>query len=104
MDHITPSPAISDHNLKECLTLICESADRKLRSQEKADRKIAVRLSNVTFHSIVGFPEVIALTNLSRAQIYRKMRDGTFPSNRKLSKQRAGWRMLEILEWLANPC
>ena len=44
--------------------------------------------------------EVTARTKLSRAQIYRKMADGTFPRHRKLSAQRSVWAEHEVDGWI----
>ena len=35
--------------------------------------------------------EVEAITSLSRATIYRKMAEGTFPASVQISKGRVGW-------------
>src|SRR6185295_5900539 len=48
------------------------------------------------FHSI---GEVEAITSLSRATIYRKMADGTFPSSVPISKGRVGWERQTVDEW-----
>lgn len=53
--------------------------------------------------SIIDMQDVIDLTTLSRSTIYRKMAAGTFPSNRKLNINRAGWRASDVLAWLQNP-
>ena len=52
---------------------------------------------------IVRFPECEQLTGLSRSSIYRKMANGTFPSHRQLGPNCVGWRLSEILAWIANP-
>jgi prophage regulatory protein len=69
------------------------------RRRRRADR----RLDQLTPASIVNMADVLVLTTLSRATIYRKMKADTFPSNRNLSTNRSGWRYAEILAWLENP-
>ncbi|MFX7825168.1 AlpA family phage regulatory protein [Acinetobacter baumannii] len=46
---------------------------------------------------------VLARTGLSRSTLYRKMDNGTFPHNIKISTRCAGWRESAINEWLKNP-
>lgn len=60
-------------------------------------------LHELTPASIVDIWDVVKLTSLSRATIYRKMGCGTFPSNRRLNANRAGWRLADVLVWLDNP-
>lgn len=52
---------------------------------------------------IVRFPEVKDLTGLSRASIYRKMARGTFPPRHKIGAQSIGWKLPDLLAWLADP-
>lgn len=61
------------------------------------------RLDELTPASIVNMTDVEELTSLSRATIYRKMKAGTFPSNRQLAANRAGWRFADVQAWLENP-
>ncbi|MCR5942549.1 AlpA family phage regulatory protein [Ochrobactrum sp. XJ1] len=42
-------------------------------------------------------------TGLSRSTIYRKIADGTFPAQIKISVNGAGWRESDINRWVANP-
>lgn len=44
--------------------------------------------------------EVIHLTGLSRASIYRAMDDGSFPLSVRLTKKSVGWKDVEIYEWM----
>lgn len=46
---------------------------------------------------------VLDRTGLSRATLYRKIADGTFPKQIKLSTRCAGWRESAINAWLRNP-
>lgn len=52
---------------------------------------------------IVRLPEVIAVTGLSRATIYRKMKAGTFPKRYKIGTNAIGWRRADLDAWLADP-
>jgi prophage regulatory protein len=43
--------------------------------------------------------EVEAITSLSRATIYRKMAEGSFPASVKISKGRIGWPKAVVDAW-----
>ncbi len=68
------------------------------RRRQRARR----RFDELTPASIVDVTEVVELTTLSRATIYRKMKAGTFPSNRQLNANRSGWRFADVQAWLEN--
>lgn len=51
--------------------------------------------------TILRRPDVEARVGLSRATIYAKMADGTFPKPIRLSQRAVGWRTDDIDEWLA---
>ena len=42
-------------------------------------------------------------TGLSRSTIYRKIAEGTFPAQLRISANGAGWHESEINRWIANP-
>ncbi|MBW8191438.1 AlpA family transcriptional regulator [Neiella marina] len=44
--------------------------------------------------------EVMELTTLSRATIYRKMELGTFPKPVQISKRRVAWRTSDVNAWI----
>lgn len=46
--------------------------------------------------------EVEARTALSRTSIYRKMREGTFPTPLKIGERAVRWPESEIEAWLAS--
>jgi prophage regulatory protein len=46
---------------------------------------------------------VLARTGLSRSTIYRKIKDGTFPSQVRISEHCCGWRESDIIRWIADP-
>lgn len=52
---------------------------------------------------IVRIKTVLERTGLSRSTMYRKMDNGTFPRNIKLSARCAGWRESAIEAWMRNP-
>lgn len=47
--------------------------------------------------------EVLKRTSLSRATLYRKIQEGSFPAQTKLSHRRCGWRESVIDHWYNNP-
>ena len=52
---------------------------------------------------IVRMETVLARTGLSRSTIYRKIAEGTFPAQLKISTNGAGWRETDINRWIADP-
>lgn len=52
---------------------------------------------------IVRLNTVLARTGLSRSTIYRKIAEGTFPAQLRISVNGAGWRESDINRWVANP-
>jgi len=52
---------------------------------------------------ILRIRTVLTRTGLSRSTIYRKMKDGTFPSQIKISEHCTGWRESEINHWIVDP-
>ena len=52
---------------------------------------------------IVRLKTVLARTGLSRSTIYRKIAEGTFPAQIKISTNGAGWKESDINRWIANP-
>lgn len=52
--------------------------------------------------SILRLPAVKARTGLSRATIYARMSQGTFPKQIPLGERAVGWVEGEIEEWLAR--
>ncbi len=52
---------------------------------------------------IVRLNTVLARTGLSRSTIYRKIAEGTFPAQIRISINGAGWRESEINRWVADP-
>ena len=52
---------------------------------------------------IVRLNTILARTGLSRSTIYRKIAEGTFPAQFRISVNGAGWRESDINRWDANP-
>lgn len=52
---------------------------------------------------IIRLDTVRDRTGLSRSTIYRKIAEGTFPSQIKISVNGAGWRESDIDCWVADP-
>lgn len=51
---------------------------------------------------LIRLPEVRHRTGLSTATIYRKMEDGSFPKNRKLSVHVVAWYESDVDAWVAG--
>ncbi len=52
---------------------------------------------------IIRLKTVLARTGLSRSTIYRKIAEGTFPAQLKISSNGTGWHESEISRWIADP-
>ncbi|UVO49491.1 AlpA family phage regulatory protein [Sphingomonas sp. SUN019] len=52
---------------------------------------------------ILRLNAVLDRTGLSRSTMYRKMQNGTFPQNLRISDRCAGWRESAVDAWLRNP-
>ena len=52
---------------------------------------------------IIRLKTVLARTGLSRSTIYRKIAEGTFPAQIKISINGAGWRESDVNRWVADP-
>jgi prophage regulatory protein len=52
---------------------------------------------------IIRLKTVLGRTGLSRSTIYRKIAEGTFPPQIRISTNGAGWRESDIDRWIADP-
>jgi prophage regulatory protein len=52
---------------------------------------------------IVRLKTVLARTGLSRSTVYRKIAEGTFPTQLKISTNGSGWHESDINRWIADP-
>lgn len=52
---------------------------------------------------IIRLKTVLARTGLSRSTMYRKIAEGTFPAQMKISVHGAGWRESAVNRWIDDP-
>ncbi|WP_319529553.1 AlpA family phage regulatory protein [uncultured Cohaesibacter sp.] len=52
---------------------------------------------------IIRLKTVLTRSGLSRSTLYRKIGEGTFPAQIRISVRGAGWRESEVNRWIANP-
>ena len=52
---------------------------------------------------ILRLNTVLDRTGLSRATLYRKIQNGTFPRQVRIATRCAGWRESAVNEWMRNP-
>ena len=52
---------------------------------------------------ILRMRTVLQRIGLSRSTVYRKMKEGTFPRQVRLSEHCSGWRESEINRWINDP-
>ena len=52
---------------------------------------------------ILRIRSVLDRTGLSRATLYRKIQQGTFPRQIAISTRCAGWRESAVQAWMKNP-
>jgi prophage regulatory protein len=52
---------------------------------------------------IIRLKTVLSRTGLSRSTIYRKITEGTFPPQIRISLHGAGWHESDINRWVADP-
>jgi prophage regulatory protein len=52
---------------------------------------------------IIRLKNVLNRSGLSRSTVYRKINEGTFPPQVKVSLNGVGWRESELNRWIANP-
>jgi prophage regulatory protein len=51
---------------------------------------------------LLRISSVMEVTSLSKASIYRKLAEGTFPAPLKIGKSRVAWRQSAIAAWMAE--
>jgi len=69
------------------------------RQKPSAGGRVAVREPD----RIIRLKTVLSRTGLSRSTIYRKIADGTFPPQVKISINGTGWHESDINRWIADP-
>src|SRR3569833_1388873 len=72
-----------------------------LRSREKQPARGSAAMREPD--RIVRLKTVLSRTGLSRSTIYRKIADGTFPAQLKISANGTGWHESEFYRWIADP-
>jgi len=58
---------------------------------------------NETSDRILRIKTVLDRTGLSRSTLYRKVQNGTFPAQVRISARCAGWRESAVNAWMQNP-
>ncbi len=51
---------------------------------------------------LLRLPDVVQLTGLSKASIYRLESQGEFPSRVKLAERATAWRFQEVFSWIES--
>ncbi|MDQ0390434.1 helix-turn-helix transcriptional regulator [Labrys monachus] len=52
---------------------------------------------------IIRLKTVLARTGLSRSTLYRKIAEGTFPAQLRISTNGSGWHESDVDRWIADP-
>jgi prophage regulatory protein len=52
---------------------------------------------------IIRLKTVVSRTGLSRSTLYRKIAEGTFPAQLRISTNGTGWRESDIKRWVNDP-
>lgn len=52
---------------------------------------------------ILRLPDVLYRTGLSRTTLYRKIAEGTFPQQVRISQKGSGWRASAVETWMGDP-
>jgi prophage regulatory protein len=101
---IHPSAAVSTPRYDEsndtlaCLHPLVLSGLRS-RQKQPAGGSAAVREPE----RIIRLRTVLSRTGLSRSTIYRKIAEGTFPPQIRISVNGSGWHESDINRWIADP-
>jgi len=66
------------------------------------DQQMEIRTMSST-DKIIRLKTVLARTGLSRSTMYRKIAEGTFPTQVKISIHGAGWRESAVNRWIDDP-
>lgn len=61
-----------------------------------------LKQSKEVIKMILKINEVVQKCNLSRATIYKKVKEGTFPKQIKLSERSSGWLESEVNQWIES--
>jgi prophage regulatory protein len=82
-------------------------SSRELRSQPMADlfdkvRPAPVKKANPIDDEIWNVRTITAKTGISRSTLYKYVKDGHFPRQRKLGPRRVGWLASDVRSWMAG--
>ena len=69
---------------------------------EEKSTRIAIDLGLPPLDRLLAMSAVRAIIPYSKAQIYRKVADGSFPAPMKIGKARVAWRQSQIEKWIAE--
>jgi prophage regulatory protein len=79
----------------ECLPCLVSAVVRNSQQEGRAAMREPDR--------IIRLKTVLSRTGLSRSTIYRKIAEGTFPAQLKISTNGTGWHESDISRWIADP-
>jgi prophage regulatory protein len=51
---------------------------------------------------LIRLSEVLRIIGLSRSQLYKMQKDGSFPRSIKLSTRAVAWREADVLNWCSS--
>jgi prophage regulatory protein len=91
--------------LRPATACLCLVSDAVRNSEQEAARPCD-RLERAAMREpdrIIRLKTVLARTGLSRSTIYRKIAEGTFPAQLKISTNGTGWHESDINRWIADP-
>ena len=60
-------------------------------------------MTQITPDRILRLNTVLDRTGLSRSTLYRKIQQGTFPSQVRIAARCTGWRESAVTDWMRNP-
>lgn len=100
----TPEQTAARHDRELEATLTKKRAERQQAAAERRELERLAAIGRTANKSdrVVRLTEVLKLTGLSRATVYRLERVGTFPKRRKLTENTVGWDEAEVLAWNAS--
>jgi prophage regulatory protein len=61
---------------------------------------LAFIVNPIEANRLVRLPEVIRLSGMSRATIYRHMEEGTFPKPKRVGVKMIAWKMSDLINWI----
>jgi prophage regulatory protein len=87
------------HEKSSCAPLKACLSGLSSRQKQPAGGSAAMREPD----RIIRLRTILARTGLSRSTIYRKIAEGTFPPQIKISVNGTGWHESDINRWIADP-